>query len=78
MKILAREFMWFVCAGFLSLPLAFLFLWMLSITTDSEIPSVDEKIFINQLYIIGLIVSFLSIYLLRLVRGAILILVSPK
>ena len=78
MKILAREFIWGVLSFILAFPIAFIFIWAMNMTTDSGIPNLDERIFLNQLFIIGLVLGFFSIYIIRMIKGAISILVSQK
>ena len=69
--VLAREFLWFIGALVLSIPLAFLFLWMLGLTTDTTIYTREEEIFATKLFLLGYILSFLGIYLTRIVYDCI-------
>jgi hypothetical protein len=66
-KFLAREFLWLVLATVLAVPLGFLFLHFLDLATDPQEYSEQEEFFFIQLYIIGVILSFIGIYLARLV-----------
>ena len=69
--VFAREFLWFIGALVLSIPLAFLFLWMLGLTTDTTIYTREEEIFATKLFLLGYILSFLGIYLTRIVYACI-------
>ncbi|MGK0412781.1 MAG: hypothetical protein ACJA1B_000981 [Polaribacter sp.] len=70
-KIIVRELFWFVLGVVLSLFLSFIFLGLLSLTSAEENVNSIEKIFTVQLYIIGCFVSFVSIYIFRIIIKAV-------
>ena len=66
-KILVRELFWFVISLLISLIGSFIFLEVLAISsTEPELNSL-EKLFTIQLYIIGCMVTFISVYIVRIV-----------
>jgi hypothetical protein len=66
-KILVRELFWFVISLLISLIGSFIFLEILAISsTEPELNSL-EKLFTIQLYIIGCMVTFISVYIVRIV-----------
>jgi hypothetical protein len=66
-KILVRELFWFVISLLISLIGSFIFLEILAISsTKPELNSL-EKLFTIQLYIIGCMVTFISVYIVRIV-----------
>ena len=65
-KILVRELFWFVISLLISLIGSFIFLEILAISsTEPELNSL-EKLFTIQLYIIGCMVTFISVYIVRI------------
>ena len=69
-KLIAQEFLWLLIALVLSVPLAFLFLVCLDLSTGNTDFSETEKIFIIQLFLIGFAISFVGIYLMRFIVAA--------
>lgn len=69
-KVIAREFLWFFLALLACIPLGLVFLWFFAFT--GETINLDEirKNYIFWLYVIGCIVSFLGIYIVRFVAMA--------
>ena len=66
-KTLVRELFWFVISLLISLIGSFIFLEILAISsTEPELNSL-EKLFTIQLYIIGCMVTFISVYIVRIV-----------
>ena len=64
---IAREVLWLIVAILLSFPLALGFLWILDLTGEDPGMTEPEKDFLVELYLIGYVLSFLGIYLMRLV-----------
>lgn len=77
-KVLAREFLWLVAALVLAIPLGIMFLWLLGLTSKTRLVTNDEKEMVMELYILGFILSFVGIYLIRLITAAIQILVKRR
>lgn len=75
-KIIFREIFWFILTIVLSLFVSFIFMEFFELSsTDKNLKSI-EKIFSVQLYIIGCIVSFICIYIIRVIVAAIKILIN--
>ncbi|MEM7104642.1 MAG: hypothetical protein AAF502_16010 [Bacteroidota bacterium] len=70
-KIIAKEFIWFLITFVISFPLGLLFLWILGYTTEVMDLGEAEKDYILFLYLIGYVVSFVSVYLIRFTSIAI-------
>jgi len=62
-----KEFIWFFVAVLLSVPLSFLFLFLLSLTSHGPEMNRVEKVFTVQLFVIGCAIMFLCIYIVRIV-----------
>ena len=75
-KAILREILWFFVALLLSLPLAFAFIGLLKLTSAGPELNDVEKVFTLQLFVIGAIVSFACVYVVRLVYLAIIHLVG--
>lgn len=69
--IILKELFWFVLSFVISLFTAFLFLFFLKLTTSEASVNAVEKTFTVQLYIIGCLVSIVSIYIIRIIVKAI-------
>ena len=69
--IILRELFWLILSFVMSLVLAFFFLEILSLTSSERTLKRVEQIFSVQLYLIGCIVSFISIYIVRIIFTAI-------
>lgn len=66
-KFFLREVFWLILTSILSLFFSFIFLEFLQLaSTDSSLKSI-EKIFSVQLYVVGCIVSFFCIYIIRVI-----------
>ena len=78
MKRAATEFLFFLAVLILCIPLGLLFLYFLKLTseTDSGYMTDDESVFATELYLVGYIVCFVGIYLIRMIVGAIRIAVG--
>lgn len=77
-KFFAKEFLWLLLSLVLALPLAFLWLSGLDIvSTDSDFNQ-SEKIFVIELFLLAYVFSFVGIYLIRMVVGAIKILAGKE
>lgn len=78
-KVIAREFLWLLFAVVLAFPLGFVFLHILEVSTNSErYPSLEEQTFVVQLYFLGVILSFIGVYLVRLIVAALRTVVAPS
>jgi len=65
--IFLRELFWFVLSFVLSLVLAFFFLELLNLTASGRSLKRVEQVFSVQLYLIGCVVSFIAIYIVRII-----------
>ena len=65
--IFLRELFWFVLSFVLSLVLAFFFLEVLNLTASDRSLKRVEQVFSVQLYLIGCVVSFIAIYIVRII-----------
>jgi hypothetical protein len=70
-KVLAREALWLLFAIIVAFPLAFVFLWMLDLSAQGRGYTDAEKNFIAELYLIGYVISFVGIYVLRIIAALI-------
>jgi RsiW-degrading membrane proteinase PrsW (M82 family) len=66
-KTILREVIWFFVTIFLSVPLSFVFLYFLKLTSSQPTLNEVEKVFTIQLFLIGMLVMFLCIYVVRLI-----------
>ena len=78
-KVIFREIFWLIFSAILSLLISFLFIELVDLSsTERQLKSI-EKIFSVQLYLIGVIVSFICIYITRVLVYTIKVLISnPK
>ena len=67
----AREFLWLLLTIVLAVPLSFIWLTGLDVVADDPSFGEEEKIFVMELFLVAYAVSFLGIYLIRLVVAAI-------
>ena len=75
-KIFFREIFWLIFSAILSLLISFLFIELVDLSsTERKLKSI-EKIFSVQLYLIGVIVSFICIYITRVLVYTIKLLIS--
>ncbi len=77
-KVLAREFLWFIGALILSVPLAFAFLWLLGLTAETTVYTREEEKFAMSLFLLGYILSFIGIYLARIIHAAITLILTGE
>lgn len=70
-ETIVKEFFWLIIGSLFSLILSFVFLGLLDLTSSAENLNEIEKVFSVQLYILGFIVSLISIYIVRIVVSAI-------
>lgn len=66
-----KELFWFVLSSVISLFLAFIFLFMLDLTSSQGSLNSIEKTFVVQLYLIGWFISLISVYIFRIITVAI-------
>ncbi|MEM9820740.1 MAG: hypothetical protein AAF985_06695 [Bacteroidota bacterium] len=66
-KIIAKEFLWFLLTIALAFLLGFVFLFGLDLTTSGHEPTEEDQIFVIQFYLLGFVLSFVGIYLIRLI-----------
>lgn len=66
-----KELFWFMLSSIISIFLAFLFLFMLDLTSSQSSLNSIEKTFVVQLYLIGWLVSLICIYIFRIIIIAI-------
>ena len=71
MKIFAREFLWFITAIILALPVSYLFIEYLALTPAGDKSTIYEQTFEMELLITGAIIGIIFTYLMRLVIWAI-------
>lgn len=66
-KIFLRELFWFILTIVISLLLSLAFMELSNFSSSSRELKEIEKIFTVQLYLVGCIVSFFSIYIIRII-----------
>ena len=66
-----KELFWLVLSSVISLFLAFIFLFMLDLTSSQGSLNSIEKTFVVQLYLIGWFLSLISVYIFRIITVAI-------
>ena len=71
MKIFAREFIWFISAIILALPVAYLFIQYMSLSPTGNQPTIQEQTFEMELFITGGVIGIIFTYIMRLVIWAI-------
>lgn len=76
-RFFAREFLWLLLTLVLALPLAFLWLTSVDIVSSKSAFEEDEKIFVAELFLLAYAISFLGIYLIRLIVASIKTLSAP-
>ncbi|MFT5832891.1 MAG: hypothetical protein ACI97N_000513 [Cognaticolwellia sp.] len=76
-KFLAKEFIWFVVAFILAFPLGLLFLWLIGFTSDTTVITDEDTSMLTNLYILGLILGFIGVYIARFVGASISLLTIP-
>lgn len=75
-KTILKELMWFIIASILAVPLSFVFIMLFKLTSSNPKLNEVEKVFTIQLFMIGWLVMFLCIYIVRIVIKALLKLVG--
>lgn len=75
-KTILKELMWFIIASLLAAPLSFLFMSLLKLTSSNPRLNEVEKVFTMQLFLIGWLVMFICVYIVRVVTKALLKLVG--
>jgi len=75
-KTILKELMWFIIASILAVPLSFVFLMLFKLTSSNPKLNEVEKVFTIQLFMIGWLVMFLCVYIVRIVIKALLKLVG--
>ncbi len=70
-EVIVKEFFWLIIGSLLSTIFSFVFLGLLELTSASEEMNGIEKVFSVQLYIVGCVISLISIYIVRSVVSAI-------
>jgi hypothetical protein len=78
MKIFAREFLWFITAIILALPVAYLFIEYMSFTPAGYQSTIQEQTFEMELFITGGIIGIIFTYIMRLVIWAITKIIIEK
>lgn len=76
-KTIAREFLWFLLILILAFPCALLYLRFLGYSPEVVDLSAEEENYILQTIVIGYIVSFICLYVMRFVIGALRSLAKP-
>ena len=66
-NLILREILWFFVALALSVPLALLFLYFLTLTSKGPTLNGVEKVFTFQLFLVGCLVGFLCVYVVRII-----------
>ena len=67
----AREVLWFMAALFIAVPIGFFFVWLMDMTTVSPVPSEPEQVFMTQLYLIGYVMGIVAVYIMRIIKFAV-------
>lgn len=69
-KTIAKEFLWFLGSLVLAFLLGFVFLFGLDLTTSGHDPTEEDQVFVIQFYLVGFLISFIGVYLIRLIVAA--------
>ena len=72
-KFISVEFLWFVFALLVAIPMGFIILRMIGETSYRAMATQIEQDFIVQLYFIGVAVSFVGVYIARIVAASVAI-----
>ena len=75
-NILIRELYWFVVSFILSLFLSFIFVGIYNLTSSDRDLNELEMMFTVQIYLIGCLVSFIIVYIVRLIITAVKMFIS--
>lgn len=77
-KVIAREFIWLIVGLIAALPLGVVFLWFFGSTNEIiNLPEI-RKNYGFWLYLIGYLLSFVGIYIIRFVSMALKTLTAPE
>ncbi|UII27390.1 hypothetical protein LVD15_02870 [Fulvivirga maritima] len=68
---IAREFLYFFIALITALPVGFLFLYLMHVQPSGAVLTPDEKVLEMDLLIIGGVLGFIGVYLIRLTVWAV-------
>lgn len=71
MKLVAREFLFFFLALVVAIPVSMLFLYLMDLKPEATELSPEERVFQMEFLIIGAILGFLGVYLIRLTVWAV-------
>ncbi len=77
-KFFAQEFLWLLAAFVLAFPLGLLFLWLVGFSAQTTVVTEDDWSMITNLYILGYILGFIGVYIVRFVSSSIKILVQKQ
>jgi hypothetical protein len=75
-KIVAREFVWFFVALVLAVPLSILFTYFIALEPEKAAPTMQELVFQLDIMIIGGILGLVFVYLVRLIKWAVKMVVN--
>jgi hypothetical protein len=70
-QLIIREILWFFISLVLAVPLGFVFLSFLNLSSAAPTVNELEKLFVMQLLFISFVVAFIAIYVVRLVVYAV-------
>lgn len=76
-KFLAKEFLWFLATLVLAIPLALVWLVGMDVVSRERSFTEDEQIFVIELFLLAYAISFVGIYVTRIVVGSIKKLAQP-
>ncbi len=76
-KIIAREFLWFLTALLIAVPMSILILGCFDFLDRQGVLSPKEKIYVTEFFLLIYFFSFIIVYIFRLTVLAIRVLVTP-
>ena len=71
MKIIAKEFLWFVVTLVLAIPLSLLFIGAMDLVAQGDNLTVTEKKMVIELFIVAYVINFIGIYVVRFIVMAV-------
>ena len=71
MKTFAREMLWFLIAIVFAVPLAYFFIYLMNLVPENELMTEEEWVFQMEFFIIGAILGFIGVYIVRVIMWAI-------
>jgi len=77
-EFFAREFLWFIIALVVAVPVGLGFMWLMGFTAENEYLTTDEEAFIIELYLVGFMISFIGVYIVRFIPEALVVLAKAK